>query len=92
MFCSSVTACIRRQEGYCCVQYQVCSNVINPYTLSGQAAIAILYSNCIKDYVSIGGNGTFELDYCKPRNLSASNNSDNSGTFGLISLIINQFN
>ena len=51
----SVTACIRRQEGYCCVQYQVCANVINGYTLSGQAAIAILDSLCANDYVSIPG-------------------------------------
>ena len=51
----SVTACIRRQEGYCCVQYQVCANVINGFTLSGNAAIAILDSLCSLDYVSIPG-------------------------------------
>ena len=52
----SVTACIRRQEGYCCVQYQVCANVINAYTLSGQEAIAALDSKCLKDFVAIPGN------------------------------------
>ena len=51
----SVTACIRRQDGYCCVQYQICANVINPYTLSGDAAIAILDSNCINDWLLIPG-------------------------------------
>ena len=66
----SVTACIRRQEGYCCVQYQVCANVINGYTLSGQAAIAILDSLCTLDYVSIPGIYIFYMLCCPTKSQS----------------------
>ena len=58
-FLNSVTACIRRQEGFCCVQYQVCANVINAFSLSSKsqatAGAGDVDSKCLLDYVNIPG-------------------------------------
>ena len=51
----SVTACIRRQAGFCCIQYQVCAGVINAFSLDQSAAIGLIDTNCILDYVTIPG-------------------------------------
>ncbi len=54
--CSSVTACIRRQEGFCCIQYQVCSDVANAFALEATSTPAALVdSKCTLDYVAIPG-------------------------------------
>ena len=52
----SVTACIRRQEGFCCIQYQVCADVLNGFSLSGTPNDAgQTDTNCIHDYIIIPG-------------------------------------
>jgi len=55
---SSVTACIRRQDGYCCIQYQVCQNVPNAFSLDIASSIADagdIDTLCTNDYVTIPG-------------------------------------
>ena len=53
--------CIRPEAGMCCVQYQVCADQSNAFTLSsgaiatGIANIAILDSMCTNDYTEIIG-------------------------------------
>ena len=59
-FVFSVTACIRRQEGYCCVQYQVCPDVISPFSLDTAITTAVIKAQvdtqCTNDYVTIPGS------------------------------------
>ena len=53
--------CIRPEAGMCCIQYQLCADQSNAYTLSsgaiatGIANIAILDSMCTNDYTEIIG-------------------------------------
>ncbi len=48
-------ACIRRAAGYCCVQYNVCSGVINAFSLD-LTAQGLTDTQCINDYITIPGN------------------------------------
>ena len=55
----SVTACIRRQDGYCCIQYSVCANEINAFSLDSKSLAADsgdFDTACIMDYTLIAGN------------------------------------
>ncbi len=52
----SVTACIRRQEGFCCIQYQVCPNVPNAFALEVITSFeASVDTKCTSDYIVIPG-------------------------------------
>jgi hypothetical protein len=55
---SSQNVCIRRADGYCCIQYQVCGDQTNPFTLDRKntysAPLAGLVENsCTVDYIAI---------------------------------------
>ena len=56
---SSVTACIKRQEGFCCIQYQACKDQTFPFSLDIGSAIAAnkgqVDTLCSYDYVNIPG-------------------------------------
>ena len=52
---SSYSSCIRTQAGYCCIEYQVCNDVTNGFTIDQTAAIGIADSKCTLDYVGIEG-------------------------------------
>jgi hypothetical protein len=58
-FCPSrYSACIRRANGYCCVEYSVCEGEPSAFSLDGLTANAIqalLETNCKLDYISIPG-------------------------------------
>ena len=55
--------CIRPEEGFCCIQYQVCNDP-GSFSLSGGAQdpadatkqVSIAESSCTLDYISIPGN------------------------------------
>jgi len=57
--------CIRKEMGFCCIEYSVCDAVANqglPYSLSladaagdGTGAIGILGGGCTQDYITIEG-------------------------------------
>jgi len=60
-----VTACVRRNQGYCCVQYTVCEGVIGAFSLDSQVvgAASIVTQGlqdtfCTADYVSIPSSST----------------------------------
>lgn len=46
--------CIRQEEGYCCIQYTLCSDA-NSFSLTMQNAAAKLDTDCTNDYVGIAG-------------------------------------
>ena len=57
---SSQNVCIRRADGYCCIQYQLCADQTNPFTLDRIAAYAaptagLVDSSCTGDFVAIPG-------------------------------------
>ena len=54
---SRYSACIRTQPGYCCVQYQVCQNVINGFTIDQPKAATLGASDsiCTGDYIAVEG-------------------------------------
>ena len=60
-----MTACIKRQDGYCCIQYQVCNNVINGFSLSSQSQVTAnagdTDTQCTLDYVTIPGKNTLAI-------------------------------
>jgi hypothetical protein len=54
-------SCIRQEAGFCCVKYQVCSDVTNPMTLFNNVAdptmaIPIVDSGCSIDFLEIEGS------------------------------------
>ena len=52
------TACIRQAQGYCCVEYQLCADQTNPWTLDRKSAAdtkGLVDSSCTIDYVAIPG-------------------------------------
>jgi len=51
----SYAACIRRAAGYCCVQYNVCSGVINAFSLD-LTAQGLTDTQCTNDYITIPGS------------------------------------
>ena len=60
-FSFSYSSCIRRAAGYCCIQYQVCTDQTNAWSIDGQsAAISFTDSFCTLDYVGIPGMNTFD--------------------------------
>jgi len=48
--------CIRQEQGYCCVQYSVCTDD-NSYTLDADIAMAKTDTNCSDDFLGIDGIG-----------------------------------
>lgn len=53
--------CIRQAAGYCCIEYQLCTDQLNPFTLDRSIAFAAatagqVDSSCILDYVAIPGS------------------------------------
>ena len=48
--------------GTCCIQYQVCADQTNAFTLSSTPTIATLDESCIKDYTEIIGRAIFFLE------------------------------
>jgi len=46
--------CIRQEEGYCCIQYTLCSDP-NSFSLTMLNAAAKLDTDCVTDYVGIAG-------------------------------------
>jgi len=46
--------CIRQEEGYCCIQYTLCSDA-NSFSLTMLHANAKLDTDCVTDYVGIAG-------------------------------------
>ena len=71
-FVFSYQVCIRPESGACCVQYQVCSDQTNAFTLAGggeKKAMSVLDENCPSslnpaatllalDYIEIVGKTT----------------------------------
>lgn len=61
-----VTACIRRNAGYCCVQYQVCEGVPNAFTLDSEiekadatpGKVGLIDTLCTSDYITIPASST----------------------------------
>ena len=47
--------CVRRAAGYCCIQYQVCADQTNAFTLDGGTAISAIDTACTLDYIAIPG-------------------------------------
>ena len=48
--------CVRRMAGFCCVEYQVCSNEADGYTWGGNTAIAAdAIADCTEDFITIEG-------------------------------------
>lgn len=79
------SACIRLQNGYCCVQYQVCQNVPNAFTLDTNA-VGKVDSQCTSlDYVLIEGANTI----CNSKN-PALNSKFCGSYFGNPGTAINQ--
>ena len=61
LFFFSQTICIRQAQGYCCVQYQLCADQTNPFTIDRTLIAAdvikgLVDSSCILDYVAIPGS------------------------------------
>jgi hypothetical protein len=53
----SYSACIRRQAGYCCIQYQVCANMASAFSLEASTpTMGLIDSLCTGDYTAIPGN------------------------------------
>merc|ERR1712238_12155 len=46
--------CIRQEDGYCCIQYTLCSDT-NSFSLGAPAATATQDTNCALDWVGIAG-------------------------------------
>jgi len=71
----SYAVCIRRESGYCCVQYQVCSDA-DSFNIDSVTAnkVAKVDTDCTLDYITIetstsgcvpgGGGATFTSRYC----------------------------
>jgi hypothetical protein len=64
LFCSPViffrySACIKRQAGYCCVQYQACAGVPNSFSLDSTPAIGLADTKCSMDYIGIPGKAPY---------------------------------
>ena len=59
-----MSVCIRRQDGYCCVQYQACPGVLNAMSLDYKSTIldaGDIDTLCSNDYVNIPGEVAREL-------------------------------
>ncbi len=52
----SYSACIRRQAGYCCIQYQACSGVPGSFSLDATPTTGLADTKCSMDYIGIPGN------------------------------------
>ena len=52
----SYAICIRREEGYCCVEYSLCDGATSSYGLSSlHASQAMQDELCTEDWVGIDG-------------------------------------
>ena len=51
----SYSVCIRKQEGFCCVQYQACADQANSFTLDTLNTAQSNDELCTDDYISIPG-------------------------------------
>lgn len=65
----SQTICVRQAQGYCCVQYQLCADQTNPFTLDRTLIAAdvikgLVDSSCTLDYVAIPGKSLLILCRC----------------------------
>ena len=50
--------CIRAEAGFCCVQYTVCQDVDNPFSLDTTMTMAMVDDACLTvDYVGISSMG-----------------------------------
>ena len=63
------TICVRQAQGYCCVQYQLCADQTNPFTLDRTLIAAdvikgLVDSSCTLDYVAIPGKSLLILCRC----------------------------
>ena len=47
--------CVRRAAGYCCIQYTVCADQTNAFSLDGGTAISAIDTACTLDYIAIPG-------------------------------------
>ena len=64
--------CIRREQGFCCIQYSVCEGVANSFTLDSlPTAAAKQGSDCTKDFILIPSasstctsNGSLQSRFC----------------------------
>ena len=58
--------CVRRAAGYCCIQYQVCADQTNAFSLDGGTAISAIDTACTLDYIAIPGEtspfGSMRID------------------------------
>ena len=60
----SYSSCIRRAAGYCCIEYTVCTDQTNAWSLDGQSASkSFTDSFCTLDYVGIPGMNIFKKYY-----------------------------
>ena len=50
--------CVRRAAGYCCIQYQVCADQTNAFSLDGGTEISAIDTACTLDYIAIPGETT----------------------------------
>ena len=58
----SQTICVRQAQGYCCVEYKLCADQTNPFTLdriTTATIMGLVDSSCIGDYVAIPGKSNF---------------------------------
>lgn len=49
--------CVRKQEGYCCTQYQVCPDQANAFSLGNTDVTQLADQLCTSDYIAIPGSG-----------------------------------
>ena len=59
MYFFSYNVCIRPEPGFCCIQYMLCQNEPNPFSLDTQGAAdmkAKQESDCTLDYITISGS------------------------------------
>jgi len=52
----SYNICVRKQSGFCCVQYQVCADQTNAFTLDTSADTQSTDETCQTDYITIPGS------------------------------------
>ena len=60
LFFPSYTVCVRRLQGFCCVQYQVCET--GGFSLDGHSTVADTSDTgitCTTDYIDIPGTYIF---------------------------------
>ena len=68
--------CVRRAAGYCCIQYTVCADQTNAFSLDGGTAISAIDTACTLDYIAIPGetshitNRMIKMVYIQLKNLN----------------------